>query len=117
MPRVKGQDKSIDKARKYLRSLDDVKDLLSDHFIEAYNVIYAVMTDEKAPAASRRAAARDIITMYFDQYQDSKDKVEEFFNQLEGESDEPEERIVQPAEKEDDEYSQDTVVPIFKFKE
>lgn len=91
MPRVKGQNKSIDKARKYLRSLDDVKDLLSDHFIEAYNVIYAVMTDEKAPAASRRAAARDIITMYFDQYEDSKKKVDGWLSQLEQGSDEDKE--------------------------
>ncbi len=112
MPRVKGQDKTVDKARKLLRSREEIHDLLSDHFKEAYWVIYDVMTDTSASAASRRSAANDIITMFMQAVPDAQKIVDDFL----ASKDDQKEDNKNPDNKKEDQEQKEETGNVFKFK-
>lgn len=79
MPKPKGMDKSIIRARKVVRTFAELEDkVINEDMIDAYRVIVATMHDKEAPAATRRAAANDIISIAQSLNKDALKKLEDF---------------------------------------
>jgi len=99
----KGMNKAVLDARKIIRTQGELEYKISQDVIDAYNVIRNVLADESAPAASRRAAANDIIKM-FEALQEKSEKIVEEFE---------ESREDRQSGKEDKDG--DNVMPMFKW--
>lgn len=99
--RRKGLHKGIVNARKIIRTQDSLETEISKDVMEAYSTIRATMYDKGAPAATRRSAANDIITM-FDKLRDKSEVVLEEFEE-EGDTNGKKEK------------SSNNVQPLFKY--
>lgn len=102
--RKPGTNKKVVNARKVLRTQQDLEERISDDAVEAYNVIYEVMSNSSAPPASRRAAAGDILGM-FNRLKENSDKVLEDFNS----------KLEDQDSKEGNGDQDDNVRPLFQF--
>lgn len=79
--RMKGMTKEITDARKVLRRDDELAAMVSDDVIEAYEVVRGVMKDTSAPAASRRAAANDVLNMFSKVHARSAEVLKDFYGE------------------------------------
>ena len=99
----KGMNKEVLDSRKIIRTQGELEYNISKDVLAAYNTVRAVMYDESAPAASRRAAANDIITM-FEALRKKSEKVLEDFEST---------RTANGSDG--TEKTDDNVRPMFKF--
>jgi len=107
--RNKGTTKEVTDARKTIQTEKDLSARISQDAIKAYNVIVDVMEDDKASAASRRAAAGDVLSMFSKVHRNSKEVLKEF-----------EQKQRQDNGEDDDgsgEDDQSNVMPLFEYSE
>lgn len=84
--RKPGMTKEITDARKILRTQAELEGEISKDALAAYNTIRNVMYTEDAPAASRRAAAKDVLDMFKMLHEKSEKTVEEFYGEFDGDN-------------------------------
>tara|TARA_Y100000593_G_scaffold94032_1_gene191218 strand:- start:32472 stop:32828 length:357 start_codon:yes stop_codon:yes gene_type:complete len=84
--RKRGMNKKVLDSRKALRTWGELEYRVSDDVLEAYNVIRGILKDEKAPPATRRSAANDVIAFFEKIKENSEKVVEEFEEEYEGNS-------------------------------
>ena len=99
----KGMNKEVLDARRIIRTQGELEYKISQDVIDAYNVIRNVLADESAPAASRRAAANDIIKM-FEALQEKSEKIVEEF-----------EENREDRQTEGSQGNSENITPMFKF--
>lgn len=110
MPKPKGMDKSIVRARKVVRTFAELEDkVINEDMIDAYRVIVDTMHDKEAPAATRRAAANDILAIAQSLNKDAIQKLKDFERkQLE--------QVIDDVSKEDDENEEGEVLSFQSYK-
>jgi len=78
MARPKGTTSDVQKARKILKKADQLKDKVHDDVFKAYDTILEVMQDKDAVAATRRAAAMDIIAFFNKVHEDADLRIQQY---------------------------------------
>lgn len=73
-----GMTKEVVQSRRILDKYDELRELVTEDFMDAYDVIRGVMRDEKAGHATRRQCANDVITIYLKMHKDAIEVVETF---------------------------------------
>lgn len=76
--RPHGSDDSIVAARKTVKNFTKLEKKVNAALFRAFDILLAVMDDEKAPAATRKAAAVEILSMYQKFYGDATGRLEEY---------------------------------------
>lgn len=64
-------------ARKTLRKLHDIHELVSEAAVEAVETMITVMRDTTQPGATRKAAAKDVLDLYMKFAAHAKDQIPE----------------------------------------
>jgi len=105
--RPKGSSRKVVNARKVLRTQQDLEESIGKDAVDAYNVIRDVMNDDKAPPASRRAAAGDILAMFSKLYHNSEQRVKEY----------EENKGIEKDSQESQENDENNVRPLFAYDE
>lgn len=78
MAKRKKATREISVARQVVKSALELKERVNQDLFTAYQVIFDTLTDPNAAAATRRACANDILTLYIKFHKDSLEDLEEF---------------------------------------
>lgn len=73
-----GSDDTVVAARKTVKNFVKLEKKVNAALFRAFDILLAVMDDEKAPAATRKAAAVEILNMYQKFYGDAMERVAEY---------------------------------------
>lgn len=76
--RPHGSDDSIVAARKTVKNFVKLEKKVNTALFRAFDILLAVMDDTSAPAATRKAAAVEILNMYQKFYGDASARLEEY---------------------------------------
>jgi len=73
-----GSDDTVVAARQTVKNFTKLEKKVNKALFRAFDILLAVMDDEKAPAATRKAAAVEILNMYQKFYGDAVERVAEY---------------------------------------